>query len=587
VRGLEHVPTGHGFVLSSNQLSNLDGFALAYSFYPRQLRWMGKAELFHPLVAPVLRRLGIFPVRRGKGDLEAVATAVDLVGQGHVVGIFPEGTRRRKGFHKKREARPHTGAARVALAAGVPLIPAAIAGTDRLLLLRRWHLIFGRPVPVDDLDGNRRLASREATRRLWEAITVLEAELEERTRRPPRTLRTRLRLDISLRDLLFALAACLAAERRSREGRVLQAWAGGEEGLACLSVRSGFDLLLQALALQPGDEVAVSAVTHPDMVHVLETHGLRALPIDLDPETLAPRPDLLERAFTVRTRAVLVAHLFGGRADLNPLAAIARRRGLLLVEDCAQSFRGPENAGDPLADISLFSFGPIKTATALGGALVRVRDPDLRAQMRALQATWPVQPRLEYATRVLKFVALVLLGRPRSYWLFARVLALLGRDLDTVVNGAVRGFSGPDLAARIRRRPSGPLLALLERRLRRFDYSRLEERAWLGDRVAKGLPTSLVHPGGAALDRTHWLFPIVPADRANVVASLRRAGFDAAMATSSIAAVSPPPDRPDLAAYAAEHMLNGVVFLPVYPELGEREVERLLTAVAEADGRAG
>jgi perosamine synthetase len=587
VRGLEHVPTGRGFVLSSNQLSNLDGFALAYSFHPRQLRWMGKAELFHPLVAPVLRRLGIFPVRRGEGDLEAVASAVDLASQGHVVGIFPEGTRRRKGFHKKREARPHTGAARVALAAGVPLIPAAIAGTDRLLRLRRWHLAFGKPVPVDDLGGNRRLASREATRRLWEAITVLEAELEERTRRPPRTLRTRLRLDISLRDLLFALAACLAAERRSREGRVLQAWAGGEEGLACLSVRSGFDLLLQALALQPGDEVAVSAVTHPDMVHVLETHGLRALPIDLDPETLAPRPDLLERAFTVRTRAVLVAHLFGGRADLNPLAAIARRRGLLLVEDCAQSFRGPENAGDPLADVSLFSFGPIKTATALGGALVRVRDPDLRAQTRALQATWPVQPRLEYATRVLKFVALVLLGRPRSYWLFARVLALLGRDLDTVVNGAVRGFSGPDLAARIRRRPSGPLLALLERRLRRFDYSRLEERAWLGDRVAKGLPNSLVHPGGAALDRTHWLFPIVPADRANVVASLRRAGFDAAMATSSIAAVSPPPDRPDLAAYAAEHMLNGVVFLPVYPELGEREVERLLTAVAEADGRAG
>jgi 1-acyl-sn-glycerol-3-phosphate acyltransferase len=186
VRGLEHVPTNGGFVLSSNQLSNLDGFVLAYSFYPRQLRWMGKAELFHPLVAPALRRMGIFPVRRGKGDLEAVATAIDLASEGHVVGIFPEGTRRRKGLHKKREAQPHTGAARVALAAGVPLVPAAIAGTDRLLLLRRWRLAFGSPVPVADLDPNRRLASRGATGRLWEAIVALEAELEQRTRRPPR-----------------------------------------------------------------------------------------------------------------------------------------------------------------------------------------------------------------------------------------------------------------------------------------------------------------------------------------------------------------------------------------------------------------
>lgn len=584
VRGLENVPAG-GFVLSANQLSNLDGFVLAYALYPRQLRWMGKAELFHPLVAPALRRLGLFPVRRGKGDLEAVAFAVDLAGDGHVVGIFPEGTRRRKGLRKKREARPHTGAARVALAAGVPLVPAAIAGTDRLMLLRRWHLTFGRPVPVAELDRNRRIASREATRRLWEAITVLEAELEEGRRRPPRSLRPRLRLDVSLRDLLFAFAACLGAWR-SREERVLQAWAGGEDGLACLSVRSGFDLLLQALALQPGDEVAVSAVTHPDMVRVLESHGLRVLPIDLDLDTLAPRPDLLERALTARTRAVLTAHLFGGRAHLEQLAAVARRHGLLLIEDCAQSFRGPEHAGDPLADVSLFSFGPIKTSTALGGALVRVEDRELRARMRALQETWPVQPRHEYAARIVKLVVLVLLGRRRAYWLFARVLRLLKRDLDTVVNGAVRGFPGPDFVTRIRRRPSVPLLALLERRLKRFDADRLEARARVGKQFAELLPQSLFHPGGAALDPTHWLFPVVTADRTSVVASLRHAGFDAATATSSIAAVSPPRDRPDLRPHAAERMVAGVVFLPVWPELGAGEVEHLLTAIAEADGHA-
>jgi dTDP-4-amino-4,6-dideoxygalactose transaminase len=585
MRGLDHIPRG-GFVFSSNQLSNLDGFLLAYAIYPRQLRWMGKAELFQPLFKPALRLLGIFPVRRGEGDLDAVATAVELAGEGHVVGIFPEGTRRNKGLHKKHQARPHTGAARVALAAGVPLVPAAVGGTDRLLLLRKWRLAVGSPVPFTELSGNRRLASREATRRLWETIRLLEAELQAASSHVPRSLHPRLRLDISLRALIFALAACALTGPRNREERVLQAWAGGEEGLVCLSVRSAFDLLLKAVALQPDDEVAVSAVTHPDMVRVIQEHGLRALPVDLDPETLAPRPDLLERAITPRTRAVLVAHLFGGRVDLDPISEVARRHDLLLVEDCAQSFRGPGNAGDPLADISLFSFGPIKTATALGGALVRVQDPVLRARMSELQEVLPVQPRLEYATRVLKFMALLVLARPRSHWVFARAVGLVGRDFDNVVNGAVRGFPGPDLFARIRRRPSGPLLALLGRRLISFDQGRFDARAHLGERVARLLPSSLVNPGGAALDRTHWLFPVMANDRARLIASLRKAGFDAATATTSISVVTPPDDRPDLTAHEAQRTLDSVVFLPVYPELAEDEVERLLTAVAEVDGRA-
>ena len=152
VRGLDRIPARRGFVLCSNQLSNLDGFALAIPLYPRQVQWMGKAELFRRPIASTLRRLGIFPVRRGEGDVQAVRTAADFARFGHPVGIFPEGTRREKGFRKTRASRPHTGAARVALAAGVPLIPAAILGTERLTLLRRWRVAFGPPVALDDLD---------------------------------------------------------------------------------------------------------------------------------------------------------------------------------------------------------------------------------------------------------------------------------------------------------------------------------------------------------------------------------------------------------------------------------------------------
>ena len=455
-RGLEHVPTNEGFVLSSNQLSNLDGVALSYALYPRQLRWMAKAELFPPMIGALARSAGCFPVRRGEGDLDAVATAVELASSGHAVGIFPEGTRRSKGLRKKHVARPHSGPARVALAAGVPLVPAAIVGTEKLTALRRWRIAFGRPVPLDDLPTHPRLAAREATDRVWSAILALEADLERTRDASSRRLRPRLLPDISFADLAFALRACVLAREPRAEQRVLDAWAGGESGLACLSVRSALDLLLEALALEPGDEVAVSAITHPDMVRVLEAHGLRALPVDVDFETLTPRAEILERLIGPRTRAVLVAHLFGARADLEPLAHVCRTHGLVLIEDCAQSFRGPDDSGSPLADVSLFSFGAIKTATALGGALVRAQDRELLERMSALQARWPAQARRAYAARVLKFAGLVALARPRAYWLFERSVRLVSKDFDSFVAGAVKGFPGPTLLPRIRRRPPQP-----------------------------------------------------------------------------------------------------------------------------------
>jgi 1-acyl-sn-glycerol-3-phosphate acyltransferase len=103
---------------------------------------------------------------------------VRLARDGEVVVIFPEGTRREKGLVKKFQARPHTGAARVALEAGVPLIPAAIGGTDNIRRLGPLRVVYGPPVPLDDLrDGDHREAARVGTERLMSAIGQLEEKL--------------------------------------------------------------------------------------------------------------------------------------------------------------------------------------------------------------------------------------------------------------------------------------------------------------------------------------------------------------------------------------------------------------------------
>src|SRR5438128_10108302 len=118
--GLENLPSEGGFVLAANHTSNFDPWPLGFPLWPRrQLHFMAKAELFNPVVGPILRDAGAFPVRRGEHDVEAIETAVRLCREGKIVAMFPEGTRREKGLRKKFTARPRGGAARIALAAAV------------------------------------------------------------------------------------------------------------------------------------------------------------------------------------------------------------------------------------------------------------------------------------------------------------------------------------------------------------------------------------------------------------------------------------------------------------------------------------
>lgn len=177
--GTENVPRSGGLVVAANHWSNFDPWPLAIPFFPRRFfRFMAKSELFWFPLSLVIRAGGGFRVRRGEQDEEAIATAVRLARDGHAVVMFPEGTRRRKGVRKKHEARFRTGAARIALEAGVPLVPAGISGTDRLVRLGPLRVAYGPPIEVSDVaDVPLGEAARIVTERLEEAVTELEATL--------------------------------------------------------------------------------------------------------------------------------------------------------------------------------------------------------------------------------------------------------------------------------------------------------------------------------------------------------------------------------------------------------------------------
>ena len=197
------------------------------------------------------------------------------------------------------------------------------------------------------------------------------------------------KIDIGWSDLLYGLGCCGWPGDRKRVQRKVEAfWSDRAGALACLSVRSGFDLLLQSYALPPGSEVLVSAITIRDMTRILEEHQLVPVPVDLDMKRLEVKPHCLERGLTPKTRALLVAHIFGSRMDLDPVAGFARQHQLLLIEDCAQAYLGNDYRGHPDSDVAMFSFGPTKTNTALGGAVLRIQTPlSWKACARCKRAT--------------------------------------------------------------------------------------------------------------------------------------------------------------------------------------------------------
>ena len=283
----------------------------------------------------------------------------------------------------------------------------------------------------------------------------------------------RLRIDLGWRDLLAAVGfSCSRGGRELAAQETAQAWDPADECLITLSVRSGLDLLLRALKLPRGSKVLFTALTVPGMIEIAEDHGLRVGAVDITTEGQICAHSL-QSAIDPDTRMIVVVHLFGGRTDLTLAVELAQLHGLVLVEDSAQRFCGPGDPGDPRSDVVLHSFGPIKSCTALGGGVVRVKDQSLRKRMRQILATDPVQSAARFRKRVVRFGILKLLsGRIAASGVIV-VLQCLRIDADAALTTLAKGFRGSDFVKQLRYQPSTPLLRLLRRRWgRESDRSR-------------------------------------------------------------------------------------------------------------------
>ena len=170
--GFDHV-SARGVILASNHRSFLDPFLIG-CFIGRPIYFVAKQELFaNPIVGWLLNSLGAFPVRRDASDDETVDTALRLLESGRPVVIFPEGTRITDG----PLGMPRRGVGRLALQSGAPVVPVAVAGTERaragfVIKPVKVHLRCGPPLTFPRVDDPSPFLAGEVTERIWPCVSL-------------------------------------------------------------------------------------------------------------------------------------------------------------------------------------------------------------------------------------------------------------------------------------------------------------------------------------------------------------------------------------------------------------------------------
>jgi dTDP-4-amino-4,6-dideoxygalactose transaminase len=328
--------------------------------------------------------------------------------------------------------------------------------------------------------------------------------------------------------------------------RELAKYCGVAHGVGVASGTDALWLALEALGVGPGDEVVtVSNTCAPTIAAVLKAGAIPVL-VDVDPQTLTMDPARAEAALNPRSKCLLPVHLYGECADLGALRDLSERRGLILLEDCAQAHGaeyGDRRAGS-VGHAGAFSFYPTKNLWALGDAgMVVTDDPALAERLRLLRNYGYGEPNRSvlkgYNSRLDEVQAAVLLAG----------LARLDDWNDRRRSIAARytaAFQGSAITP--------PMEAAGARHVYHLYVVRSTERQRVREALhQRGIETMIHYP--------------VPVHRQEGYASLARIGPGGLALT--------------------ERLASEIFSLPLYPELTDHEVDRVIEAVTAASASRG
>jgi dTDP-4-amino-4,6-dideoxygalactose transaminase len=182
-------------------------------------------------------------------------------------------------------------------------------------------------------------------------------------------------------------------------------YSGSVHGMGVNTGTSALHLALLAAGVGPGDEVITVPFTFVATVSAVDYTGAKAVFVDIDPVTFTMDPAQVEAAITPRTKAIIPVHLYGQCADMDPILAIARKHGLVVIEDAAQA-HGAEYKGrraGSMGDMGCFSFYPGKNLGAAGeGGMVTTANPEFARTIRMLR-DWGAEKKYHHVLKGYNF----------------------------------------------------------------------------------------------------------------------------------------------------------------------------------------
>lgn len=391
--------------------------------------------------------------------------------------------------------------------------------------------------------------------------------------------------------------------------------------ITTLSVRSALSLYISTHnpPFAAYSQILVTAITIPDMISVLEYYKLIPIPVDILETDLSPDLHQIDALVTPKTVAILVAQIYGRGFSMDPIIQRAKMHNLEVWEDRAEGFRSIYEGtsdelstrtieinysseahkykanpfdrnnyvqevpvyplGHPQSDVTFFSFGPIKTCTAFGGALTRVSKQSVRDKMQEAQAQWPQQSVYTWYTRCFKIaIAMALLNFPTVTGSTIRIARFCGVDHKELLVSMIRSFPKDKLIQQIHNQPHPSMISLLHERVQNYCASEILSSSKNCDILTALLPARVAIPGASAPVRNYWLYPILcPLSYkvSQMVSMLNIYGVDAYVGATQLCLVPTPEVDTQLnisKTKTAADIMNRVIYLPMHAKVPVDEI---------------
>jgi dTDP-4-amino-4,6-dideoxygalactose transaminase len=406
-----------------------------------------------------------------------------------------------------------------------------------------------------------------------------------------------------LRRIGLGLVASLAAPTRGGRVDALEARFAAElesrEAVLLSHARIALLAILRALDLPPGSEVVMTPVTIPDVVNAVLVAGLRPVFVDLGERTCNMDPAALAAAISPATRVVLLTHLSGLASPMDEILRVAAGNDLVVLEDCSQAMgtRYRDKLLGTFGKAGFYSLSTLKPVASFHGGLVITDDAALASALRDAARSMPLPSRGWLLKMFARDAILHAASHPLPFSLAGYYgMTALERFAPAIVDELQRGnivYDAARRAARVKRKTAiaasffaaytDAQAVLAEGCLDDLDAGN-QRRKGLVARLHERLVEAAV-PGLVRLDPlgspTFWRYPLWTDDPEGLRRSLRRHGIDAAR--TNLCCASREPAFAELAAATpnAEAFVDRMVFLPLHPNLDERDMDHLAGAVIE------